>query len=347
MKKKLLLFLIWALALTSSPGQSPSNMDEFRDLYNAGHKKIIAKYVTNKEIVADITIYNEFGDSGEKTGTANTRHKIRVVSDGLQSRVFFEKSTDAEFDGIYMYKTKDSVFNVRPNGIGKWSIKKLVFNDESFSGYEWCGYANVAKSPSCGQSFNHDLFVWLNSPSSTNKAAIHPELLESVDDMYNETDVVKISGKLKALQLDKTFVDYNCYFYVDPADFYSTVGFSTDFYKAMGSTVPRKSFMNIEYFKERGVKKYPKKYVEYDEFAGGTKVPRMQIDFVEVKDYVPSSDDFELEKRFGLPTPTRLSEKPSSFIYGWAFWLVISGVFLVVLYLFLNRNKKEPKYKLG
>ncbi len=150
---------------------------------------------------------------------------------------------------------------------------------------------------------------------------------------------MKITAKLKALQKDKAFTPYNCYFLFDPNDFYSTIGFTTDFYTAMESTLPRKTVMSVDYYKEKGLKKHPKKYIVYDEFKNGTKAMRFEVEFINFNDYVASPENFELEKMFGLPTPKQSPDKPVPFVGTFSFWFIVAGTIITTIYMFISRKK--------
>jgi len=320
-------------------GQSPPEIEAFRELYNANHKKLVSKYIYNKEIKATITFYNEFDDSGNKTGSKNDRHKINIISDGSHFRLHFDESTENDFVGSYSFNVKESSFDVVPGVLKKWSIKNLKYKYDNYPDYGFGGFVNIIKCPLCGQSFNFEFRAWLNSPSTGGPAAIHPELFDASEDTFHGVQAVRIDGRLKALQSDKTFVDYNCSFFFDPADFYSTIGFRTDFYKALDSKLPRKTIVTIDYYSEKGIKKYPKKYMVHDEFPSGLKVPRMEIDFTDFHDYTPFEDDFKLEKKFGLKTPTKNLGEEKSFMYNYLYWLVISAVAVLLAYWFLTRGQ--------
>ncbi len=344
MKTKMIVVIFSGFVASAVFGQESDDVAEFREFYRLNYPKLLEKYSANKEIVANITAFNEFDDDGGKTGAKNTIHRVRIVSDGVQSRLFFEKSTDGEFDGTYRYKLKNSVFVVGRNRLSGWTIKDLKWKSRNPLDYESSGYLEAIRIPSCAQSFRFELIHWLNSAPRPNQAAIHPEILGVSEEEYRGMNVVKVHGRLKALQLDKSLIDYRCDFYLDPKDFYSTVGFSTEFHKAMGSTVPRKTVMEIDYFKEKGVNKYPKKYTEFAEFRDGLRVRRIEIDFVELRDYVPAPEDFTLEKMFGLTTPDPSQEDQGSSMGGLVFWVIVAGVLvLVIVFLLLRKKVAKPK----
>jgi len=343
MKTKIIIIILLTLSPSAIFGQQDIGLEEFKGLYKSNHPKILEKYSINKEVVANINVFNEFSDNGGRTSAKNAIHRVRIISDGAQARLFFEKSTDSDVEGTYRFKTQDAVFGVARDRLNRWSIKDLKWKSQNPSDFESCGFLNIVRIPSCAQSFNFEMFTWLNSASARSQSAICPEILDVSKEVYRGLDVVKVSGRLKAPQLDKTLVDYRCDFYLDPKDGYSTVGFSTEFHKAMGATVARKAIMEIDYVTEKGVKKYPKKYTEFAEFRDGLKVRRLEIDFVEVKDYVPMPEDFTLEKMFGLTTPDPSQADQGLSMGSLVYWMVGAGAlaFVIVLVFLLLRKKVD------
>lgn len=125
MKNYIILLSELGLTASNSTGQFDNNTSEFRNLYNSSHKQLTKKYTENKEIIANITVYKELDDNGNKTDLKNTNHTVKVVTDGNQIRLFFEKSTDPEFESTYRFKTNDAFFHVTKNSLQKWSTKYI------------------------------------------------------------------------------------------------------------------------------------------------------------------------------------------------------------------------------
>ncbi len=348
MKTKLVFVLFLMFVSSAIFGRQDIGLEEFKELYKLNYLKILERYSTNKEVVANITVFNEFSDNGGRTSAKNAIHRVWIISDGAQARLFFEKSTDSDVEGTYRFKTQDAVFGVARDRLNRWSIKDLKWKSQNLSDYEWCGYLNIVRIPSCAQSFNFEMFTWLNSAPGHSHSTVCPEIFDVSKEVYRGMEVAKVSGRLKAQQLDKTFVDYRCDFYLDPKDGYSTVGFSTEFHKAMGSTVARKAIMEIDYVTENGVKKYPKKYTEFAEFRDGLRVRRLEIDFVEVKDYMPTAEDFTLEKMFGLTTPDPSQVDQGLSMGSLVFWVLGAGVLVLVsVLIFLQLRKRIDKSEIN
>jgi len=334
--------LLLAFLISVGVPRQESDLDDFRDEYTKNQKQLIDKYIKNKKAVVKFKVYRSTDAAGNPTGFKDEEHRFEIISDGEQIRLFTKESTDPKSKGTYWFKTGDSSFFLSKGSLGGWQVSQVTFPTKGVIGSQGGGFANIIRCPMGAQNYLFDFFTWIQSPQGNpNLSMVQPEFLSVEEVLRNGILVTKVTGKLKAMQPDRTYQDYKCYFYFDRNDYYATVGYETDFFQFMRQDEPSKIRTTIEYEIKNNKKIAPKKYETTIYLKDGRKILDKEFEFVEFSDYTPGPEEFFLEKEFGIATPRNGEKNQDSFGGSLVFYLLagLAGCFGVWLILFIRKRK--------
>ncbi len=304
--------------------------------YKAKLPVLMDRYSTNRKIRYRLTRYVVDPGMGEKTGDERTSGLNELITDGMQMKAITLESKPERFKGVVQFWRPDMEFNVSRSG-SKFEIKEQRLASSSYYEHESYRYNFFAHEPMRAAD-NSGTTLWFDERGS---GAVVVTVLEARPATWAGRACIEVRSKWDnnhgQVELSSTFLD--------PAMEYATIACETD-WKSNSPRGAYKTYREVEYGPSPDGFPVPKRSRGYAKFKDGTVQKAHDVEFLSYERYVPTADDFKLEKEYGLvtpafvPTATSIGLAPAS--RRWWPWVVLAvGAVLAVVAVGVARRSRR------
>ncbi len=324
---RIIIFLVvtqLVCATTQSAPPIPSKFHEVTTLpdYFGKIKIIYEKHVCNHKVVAKLKSWDLMKFDTNKIYV--TTHEEMIGEHAiLDKHKNIGPTGDSEESGGFM--SSDDVYGLhRDSKTGKYKISKHVVEWNDPDRYHSAFMSSWAVSSQVYSFVDHKDDKLIGAP-------------KPVD--FEGRKAIKLEFTV-AQDIPKTlYLDQDTYQFL-----YSEMPRSFDF--STNQVVANKQIVRTTYQTVAG-KRVPLRHEMYKQKPSGEKIPWLEMEFTEYTPYIPTADDLDLEKQFGVK-PIQHEPRPASAMgkKGWlrpaSWWYLAGAVFLAVtvgLVLFARKRR--------
>jgi hypothetical protein len=327
-------FLLHGSARSQAPSDAATAL--FVRDYKAKLPLLMERYSTNRKIRYRLIRYVVDPGKGERTGDERASGVNELITDGTQMKVVTLESKPERFKGIVQFWRPDMIFDISRNG-GKFEIKEQRLASSSYYEHESFRYNFFAHEPMRAADTSGTT-LWFDERVRT---TVVVTVLEARPATYAGRACVEVRSKWDnnhgMVELSST--------YLDPAMDYATIASEND-WKNNSPQGAYKTYREVEYGPSADGFPVPKRSRGYAKYKDGTIQKAHDVEFLSYERYVPSADDFKLEKEYGLvtpafvPTATSIGLAPAS--RRWWPWVVLAvGAVLAVVTVAVARRSRR------
>jgi len=329
-----------------------ADADDGRGAFREQLQSIKDKYFTNRRIVISGISYkipNTVEDKYEVDYTYESecifdaKERLRAtlgkISDGkhydmiIDKRMFFDVT---KIDGRY----KLDSFKIFPDDREhlKYSGRIIAYRMTSFDGHRSAEYYVMSPKPSANGGT--DVVIDGFTPSDSQRP-------DTMNLRLHGKNVYIKSVNPRVVQ-DTTF---SASYFFDKKNHLVYLGGEYSSQGNLEIPKPHKRYDVMEYHTVPGEPQpMPKRFTRHVQIDGGPKLLQVEETYLSYEKYVPSDDDFKLEKKYGLTTPTKPEDKSlvgeTSSGPGrrpWYLLTIAAGVLLAGFVVYFVRRSRRAK----
>ncbi len=317
----------------------PESTDPVIRTYRDKLPLLIERYSTNRKIRFRLTKYAPVAKGSLKVGDEVSKGLVELITDGQQMKAVTLESTPERFKGVVQFWRPDMRFNVTKQA-DKYKITEQNLASTNYSNHESEKYNFYAHEPMrAGDSSGSTL--WFDARGRDYVIFSVTDVKSLIRDGKDCAEILsRWDNRHGMVQLASTFLD--------PANDYVTVATETD-WKTEPAVGDYKAIREVEYQMSAEGVLLPKWSRTSVKNRAGVALKVSDVEFLSYERYVPSADEFLLEKEYGLVTPAVIPTAanpaltpPSRRWRAWPWAVVAAGAALAVAAVGLYRRSRRP-----
>lgn len=266
-------------------------------------------YHDNKRVVGTVKIYTiEAKDGGfaAALGADFDFEEVRDAAGNQRHTVTASRFASRRAD-VGFYAAADYTYTVVPDGDG-FSISEFHTRDSSLQRHlmkTTQGPAQLPRSFDGTRSVEVVAFLRQDSSRATHAVAVEPAARAAKfgrEVVAVPTTLTPRTEALPVLGGDGGAVRQTSYF--DPANAHAYLGSEADEPATKARPWAHRTISVLEYQPRPGGPPVPKRFTRHVQPETGEKLLEYEVEFARFEDYTPNPEDFQLEARYGLTTPT-------------------------------------------
>ena len=324
-------------APTPAPTPTDASDPTFR-AYLAKLPALLERYSTNRKIRYRLTRYEVDAKAGATVGDVTVSALAEVVTDGQQMKLVVLESKPERFKDVVQFWRPDMRFDVTKKG-DKYKITQQELASSNYYVHEREKYNFYAHEPMrAGGSAGTTL--WFEQRTEGSVAVTALEAKPATRDGRAGVEVrARWDNRHGMVRFASTFLDQ--------ANDFMTVAAESDW--APDPVRGENKFVReIEYPASADGSLVPKRSRSYFQCKSGAVVKQTDVEFLSYERYVPSADEFLLEKDYGLVTPAVIPAAANPALTppprrwrAWPWAVVAAGAALAVAALGLYRRSRR------
>ena len=261
--------------------------------YKAKLPLLLERYSTNRKIRSRYIHYATDPVSGEYNGSERSNVVNELITDGVQIKVITPEGKPDKFKDTVQFWRPDMRFNVTRKGT-KFEITEQLLANSNYYSHEVSRNNFRAQEPLRAGSGGATT-AWFDERGHTSTVVT---VVEARPATWAGRACIEVRTKWDNTHVIVTLAST----YVDPAMDYATIATETDW----NTSPPRggnRLLLEFDYVPSAEGFPLPKRTRATIKYKDGTSVKAYDVEFLSYERYVPTADDFKLEKEYGLVTP--------------------------------------------
>lgn len=322
--------------------QKPENINADPTIreYWAKLPLLIERYSTNRKIRFRLTRFVVNASEGKRIGDVETSALEELIADGNQMRAVTLESKPERFKEFIQFWRPDMRFDVTRQG-DKFKVVEQHLASTNYYHHELAKYNFFTHEPLRAGDFSGST-LWFDD-RGRNYAIV--SVVEVRPATWKGQPCVEVRSQWDnrhgMIQLASTFLD--------PANDYITIASETD-WKLDSEKKEYKAFREVEYQPSPEGFPVPKRSHGYITYRDGSTRKVFNAEFLSYEKYVPSPEEFQLEKPYGLVTPAVVPTAENTALVPppkprrlWPWIAMGAGVVLAIVAVYVFRRQRRAE----
>ncbi len=301
---------------------------------------LVDRYSTNRKIRFRLTRYVVNANEGKRIGDELSFGLVELITDGQQIKVVTLESKPERFKGVDQFWRADMRFDITREG-DKFKLIEQHLANANYYTHEMAKYNFFTHEPMRAGDYSGTT-LWFDERGR--KAAI-VSVIDVKSATWKGQPCVEVRSQWDnrhgMIQLASTFLD--------PANDYITIASETD-WKLDSEKKEYKAFREVEYQPSPEGFPVPKRSHGYITYRDGSTRKVFNAEFLSYEKYVPSPEEFQLEKPYGLVTPAVVPTAENTALVPppkprrlWPWIAMGAGVVLAIVAVYVFRRQRRAE----